>query len=306
MKVTYNWLKEFVDIKITPGQLADKLTMAGLEVKSLEEKGKDYVFEIEITSNRPDWLSVLGVAREIAAITNSAYIVERIAYRRNKEIKLSAIRYPLPAKTLKIEVEDKRDCPLYTARIIKNTQVSPSPDWLSKRLELIGCRSINNVVDITNYILFTFGEPLHAFDLDKLLRVVSLKDFSDQLNISIRRAVKGEKIITIDGVERELDADVLVIAAGANKGPAKAVAIAGIMGGKETEVGPETKNILLEAAVFDPLIIRRSRQKLGLQTDSSYRFERGVDFETVEKSSEYAVKLINEISCGIEKYKILS
>jgi phenylalanyl-tRNA synthetase beta chain len=158
MKFTYNWLKDFVDIKLKPEALAQRLTMAGLEVKGIEEKQGDFVFEAEITSNRPDWLSVIGVAREVAAITGARLKTQKAkAGRKNLKKEKSS---------LKIEIEDKKDCPLYTAKIICGLKVAASPKWLSERLEAIGCRSINNLVDITNYVMFTWGEPLHAFDLD--------------------------------------------------------------------------------------------------------------------------------------------
>ncbi len=308
MKVTYNWLKDFVDIKISPNALADKLTMAGLEVAAIEERDGDFVFEIEITSNRPDWLSVIGLAREIAAITgkklklDTRYSILDARKSQNRESRIED-------RTLKIKIEDRKDCPLYTAKIIRDVRIGPSPDWIRKRLELIGCRGINNVVDITNYILFTWGEPLHAFDLDKLV---------SPLTISVRRAREGEEIITIDGVKRVLDKNILVIATGddaktgkpvnaasggtpplgGGRQTGKPIAIAGIMGGKDTEVTDATKNILLEAAVFNPITIRRTRQTLGVSTDSSYRFERAVAFETVEPASEQAVSLFNTVTGG--------
>ncbi|MCX5695889.1 MAG: phenylalanine--tRNA ligase subunit beta [Candidatus Omnitrophica bacterium] len=271
MKITYNWLKDFVDIKIPAKELAAKLTMAGLEVVALEEKAGDFVLEIEITPNRPDWLSVLGVAREIAAITNTKLKIQ------NPKGKVRSAK-----GNFKIEIEDKKDCPLYSARIIRNVRVAPSPEWLRKRLELIGCRSVNNVVDITNYVLFELGEPLHAFDLDKL----------SQDKIIVRRAKDSEKLLAIDEEERNLKSKVLVIA-----DRNKPVAIAGVMGGKETEVTTSTRNVLLEAAIFDPVVVRRGRQALGLQSEASYRFERGVDLTIVEKASLRAAQLIQEI-CG--------
>jgi len=287
MKITYNWLKDFVDINISPRELADKLTMAGLEVVSLEEKSGDFVFEIEITSNRPDWLSVFGIAREVAAITNLRLRTRKYTFKRKSK----------KSKLFKIEIEDKKDCSLYAARIIKGVKVGPSPEWLRKRLELVGCRSVNNVVDITNYVLFELGEPLHAFDLDKLT----------QDKISVRRGISGEKIITIDGLERTLSKNVLVIA-----DSERSVAIAGVMGGINTEVSFTTKDILLEAAVFSAILVRRGRQELGLQSEASYRFERGVDREIAEKASLRAAELITEIcggseiiftSCGLAKTK---
>lgn len=283
MKVTYNWLKDFVEIKIPARQVADKLTMAGLEVTSLEEKDGDFVFEIEVTSNRPDCLSVIGLAREVAAITGKKLRLSQV--RRHKPQIISKNLQPATCglQPLSIKVENKKDCLLYTAKIIEDVKVKSSPDWLKRRLELVGCRSTNSIVDITNYILFEWGEPLHAFDLDKL---------SDSV-IIVRRAKQNENITTIDDKVRTLNPDILVIA-----DTKKPVAIAGIMGGKDTEVTESTKNILLEAAVFNPILIRRARQKLGMQTDSSYRFERGVDLETVESASKRAAYLIQGITQG--------
>jgi phenylalanyl-tRNA synthetase beta chain len=276
MKVTYNWLKDFVQISLKPRVLADKLTMAGLEVVALQEKQGDFVFEIEITSNRPDWLSVIGIAREVAAITG-----KKLKPPHSQGCKAAR---PQGHKPFAIDIEDKKDCPLYIARVIQGVKVGPSPDWLRKRLELIGSRSVNNIVDITNYVLFETGEPLHAFDLDSLS--------SDKL-IRVRRAAAGEKITTIDGEEKPLDKEVLVIA-----DDNKPVAIAGVMGGKDTEVGERTKNILLEAAVFDPVVIRRARQALKLQSEAAYRFERGIDRQIVEKASLRAAELIAQLAGG--------
>jgi len=274
MKITYNWLKEFVEIKIPAKELADKLTMAGLEVVSFKEMEGDFIFEIEITPNRPDWLSVLGVAREVTAITNSKL--------KNQNLKP---KVKTTKGNFRIEIEDKKDSSLYTARIIKDVKVGASADWLRKRLELVGCRSVNNVVDITNYVLFELGEPMHAFDLDKL----------SGETIIIRRAKAGEKIVTIDEEERNLSSNVLVIA-----DKDKVAAIAGVMGGKTTEVGLATRNILLEAAVFDPVTVRHGRQALGLQSEASYRFERGVDLGMVERASLRAAQLIEEYCDGKE------
>jgi len=280
MKVTYRWLKNFVDIKISPWELADKLTMAGLEVVSLEKTGEDFVLEIEITSNRPDWLSILGIAREVAAITGR---------RLKLGVGCSVLgaqgksKHQAPSTKNLIIIEDKKDCSLYTARIIRNVKVGPSPEWISKRLKLVGCRSVNNIVDITNYCLFELGQPLHAFDLDKL----------SQEEIRVRRATTDEKIITIDGATRLLGPEILVIADTHNP-----IAIAGIMGGKETEVTLKTRNILLESAVFNPVLVRRGKQKLGLQSESAYRFERGVDWEAVSNASWAAQELILKLASG--------
>ncbi|MEI6631056.1 MAG: phenylalanine--tRNA ligase subunit beta [bacterium] len=275
MKVTYNWLKDFVQLKIAPGRLAEKLTMAGLEVVSLKELAGDFIFEIEITSNRPDWLSVIGIAREVAAITAAKLELPKLP-------SLSPVR-AAGLGEFTIEIEDKKDCPLYTAKIIKNVKIAPSPEWLRKRLELVGCRSVNNVVDITNYVLFEYGQPLHTFDLDALR----------PSGIIIRRGKDQERITTIDAEERILDRDILAIA-----DKYAPVAVAGVMGGVTTQVSNNTRNVLLEAAIFDPVLIRRGRQKLGLQSEAAYRFERGLNHKIVEAVSLRATSLILELAGG--------
>lgn len=271
MKVTYNWLKDFVELKVKPEDLAKKLTMSGLEVVSLTSKSGDFVFEIEITSNRPDWLSVVGIAREAAAATGA-----RLKCPQHK----SANRKKR-AQGLTLKVAEPRDCPLYTAKILRGAKVGPSPVWLKQRLELVGCRSINNVVDATNYVLFESGQPLHAFDLDKL----------SSPDIIVRRAHKGEEIVTIDGCARTLGHNILVIS-----DKEKAQAVAGVMGGAGSQVTEGTRNLLLEAAVFDPVLIRLTRQALGVQTESAYRFERGIDACALDMASCRAADLICEIS----------
>jgi phenylalanyl-tRNA synthetase beta chain len=234
----------------------------------------DKVLEVEVTANRPDWLSYIGVAREVAAITG----------RKLKIPPVKNTRAPHGSGPgIKVSVEDRKLCPRYTARVIKNVKVGESPAWLKARLEAMGLRPVNNIVDITNFCLFETGEPMHAFDLDKL---------SGQ-NLTIRCAKKGEKIKSIDGAERPLESSMIVIAD--CKGP---VAIAGIMGGAGTEVNYSTRNILLEAAEFDPVSIRRASRKLALSTDSSYRFERRVDPSNVKYASDRATALICEIAGG--------
>lgn len=276
MKFTYNWLKDYTDIRISPVKLAEKLTMAGLEVVSLQSREGDYIFEVEVTSNRPDWLSIVGIAREVSAITGAS--LKPLKFKQNKVKKDSA--------GIKITIENKKDCLLYSARVISGIKVGPSVGWLRKRLELIGCRSVNNVVDITNYCLFELGEPLHAFDLDKI----------NSNKIFVRRGRRGERLITIDGLTRDINEGSLVIA-----DEEKPLALAGIMGGQESEVSYSTTSILLESAVFNPVVIRRQRQLLGMQSESSYRFERGVDLAGVVKASERAAQLIIELCSGEDK-----
>ncbi|MBN1526547.1 MAG: phenylalanine--tRNA ligase subunit beta [Candidatus Omnitrophica bacterium] len=272
MRVSYNWLKEYVDIRLAPEKLAELLTMSGLTVESLQPLGADHIFEIEVTSNRPDWLSVIGIAREVAAICGSRLKLPAIVPVRSQDAKGGA----------RIIVDDRKLCPRYTGRVIRNVKIGESPHWLKAKLEAMGLRPVNNAVDITNFCLFETGEPMHVFDLDKVAGGT----------IIVRRAKKGEKIFTIDGVERALDDPALVIA-----DREKPIAIAGVMGGADTEVTASTKNILLEAAYFDPVSVRRTSRKLGISTESSYRFERKVDLDSIASSSDRATALIAEL-CG--------
>ena len=308
MRFTYNWLKEYVGINLKPQELAEKLTMAGLEIESLEKIDGDWVFEAEVTTNRPDWLSMLGIAREAAAITGAKIIpLTPSLSPMGRGIKGEGVHnaeHPPADSTkteLSIDIEDKLACPRYTGRIISDVKVGPSPDWLKKRLQSVGLRPINNIVDITNFVLFETGQPLHAFDLDKIDAQMPSRPEA-QTKIIVRRAKDGEEIVTIDGLKRILNKDILVVASGSGKlgnwETGKPLAIAGIMGGKETEVTEATKNILLESAYFNPAIIRRASKSLGLSTDSSYRFERNVDYTAVKTASGRAVELIFKIAAG--------
>jgi len=273
MKLTYNWLKDFVEIKISPQELADKLTMAGLEVVSLEKFEDDWVLEVEVTTNRPDWLSVMGVAREISAITGRKF--------KPLSLKLKPKDFSISKLPLEIKIEDKKGCLRYVGRVIENVKINPSPSWMQKRLMAVGLRPINNIVDITNYCLLETGQPLHAFDYEKIEGRI----------IIVRRAREGETIFTLDGEMRKLDPSMLVIA-----DKEKPIAIAGVMGGKDTEISASTRTILLESAYFDPLTIRKTSQKLALTTESSYRFERKVNLATVLEASLRALDLIKEIA----------
>jgi phenylalanyl-tRNA synthetase beta chain len=278
MKFSYNWLKDFVDCALSPQDLGERLTMSGLEVKDISVQGEDYVFEAEITSNRPDWLSVRGIAREVAALTGKNF-KERAARRHPC---VDSIPLRSGARSCAVHVADTKDCPLYTGRVIKGVTMRPSPDWLRSRLEMLGCRSSNAIVDVTNYIMFEYGTPLHAFDLSSLSGAA----------VAVRRAAPRETIVTLDGTRRQLNAEMLVIADA--KSP---IALAGIMGGKDTEVSDATHAILLEAAVFNPVITRKTRQALGLMSESAYRFERGVDPGIVPAAAQAAAMMIMEI-CG--------
>ncbi len=393
MIITVNWLREYVDFGITPEELADRLTMAGLEVESVEYRGKglenvvvaqilgirphpdaeklslcdvsdgeknysivcgannmkagdkvalakigtnlppgpkfpegmtikkakirgevsegmlcaenelgiggegegimilspsatagsrlideiglnDVIFEINITPNRPDCLSVVGVAREVSAILGTKLNYPDLSVKEGGE----DIR-----ELAKVELLDPEKCPRYSCRVIKNVNIGPSPVWLKSRLESSGVRSINNIVDVTNYVLLELGQPLHAFDYDLL----------EGRKIVVRAAGDGEVIKTLDGVERKLTPEDLLICDG--KRP---VALAGVMGGENTEVSDGTKNILLESAYFDPAAIRKTSRKTGLKSESSYRFERGVDPNGITKALDRAAELMRELSGG--------
>jgi phenylalanyl-tRNA synthetase beta chain len=274
MLISYNWLRELTGTERTPRELAESLTMVGLAVDAVREAGDDYVLELDITSNRPDCLSHFGVAREVAVMDRSPV---RLPEAKIKNVAFRAEDYA------RVEVLDKELCPRYAARVVRGVKVAPSPQWLVKRLEAIGQRAINNVTDITNLVLHEQGQPLHAFDLSKLI----------ERKIIVRPALDREKIITLDGTERELDANMLVIA-----DALRPVAIAGVMGGAETAVYDETQDVLIESAYFEPSQVRRTARALGLHTEASYHFERGADPEAVLRAQARAVALICEIAGG--------
>ncbi len=387
MRVSYNWLKEYLFFDLTPFQLAERLTMAGLEVESVEEIGKqwenvkvaevlseqrhpefdrlsvcqvelkgerlsvvcgapnveqgqkvavvpvgarlpdgtvikrrkfrgiesqgmicseaelglgedeagimvlpsdtpvgkslaevlgltDFLLDLEITPNRPDWMSVIGVAREIGAITGSR--LNRVEYK----LKENSSRIE---EFVSVEIKDTRACPRYSARVVADVKVVPSPLWLGRRLENAGVRPINNIVDVTNYVLLELGHPLHAFDLDRV----------KGHQIVVRRAGEDESLITLDSISRRLGAEILVIA-----DRERPIALAGIMGGSNTEVSETTANVLLESAYFNPKVVRKGAKNLGISSEASQHFERGADYNATVKALDRAAGLIAEIGGG--------
>jgi len=268
MKVVYNWLKEFVDLTAPPPVLRERLSLAGVAIDSIEESVAGPVLDAEITANRPDCLGHAGIAREIAAIFRLPVKAVEPKLQESAEKAADATR---------VEIEAPELCGRYTARVLRGVRVQPSPDWLRQRLEAIGEKSINNVVDVTNYVMFELGQPLHAFDLDHL----------SERRIVVRRAHAGEKMRTLDGVERTLAKEMCVIA-----DSSRAVAIAGVMGGADSEIRLGSRSILIESACFDPISIRRTSKALGLRTEASYRFERGADPEIAELASRRAAEFI--------------
>ncbi|MGH9513688.1 MAG: phenylalanine--tRNA ligase subunit beta [Terriglobales bacterium] len=252
MKISPEWLRAFVDLKVNTAQLADDLTLAGIAVESTSGEGDTAVFEMEIGTNRPDAMNHYGVARECSAIYN---------------LPLRVIEPNLPQSEgetrFEIEIKDAGGCARYTARIICGVKIERSPELIAKRLQSVDQRPINNAADASNYTLWEMGHPTHAFDLDLL----------EGGKIIVRRASQGETLKTLDSVDRKLFVDDLIIA-----DAKKPVALAGVMGGFDTMITAKTKNILIESAWFDPVAIRKSSRRHGLHTDASHRFERGADY----------------------------
>lgn len=271
MKASYNWLKEFVDFNLPHRELAHALTMAGFEVEAIEEVEDDIIFDIGVTPNRPDCLSIIGIAREISAI------LDLPLKDVNAEIRKQEGEGPL------IEIKDPDLCLRYSSRTIIGVKPGPSPEWLVKRLEAHDIRSTSNIVDITNYVLLETGQPLHAFDLDKLAGN----------KIVVKQAGNKNEFHTLDNEKRTLNKDTLLI-----WDAEKPVAIAGVMGGLNSEVSQSTRNILLESAFFNPVSVRRTSKFLNLKTESSYRFERGVDMIGVKSALDRAASLIADIAGG--------
>ena len=274
MKILYNWLKEFVDLTATPEDLRSRLSLSGTAIEALERTAAGPLLDAEITSNRADCLGHYGIAREAAALYRLPLKAIDPRPRESADRASAATR---------VEIESPELCGRYTARVLRGVKTGPSPDWLRQRLEALGQTSINTVVDATNYVMLELGHPLHAFDLDLL----------GEKRIVARRAHQDEKIRTLDGIERALAPEMCVIA-----DAARAVAIAGVMGGAETEIRGATRNILLEAACFDPVSIRRTAKLLGLRTEASMRFERGADLEMAETASRRCAQLIQQLGGG--------
>jgi phenylalanyl-tRNA synthetase beta chain len=274
MKILYDWLKEFADVTLPPAELRSRLSLAGIAVEGLEETPAGPLLDADLTINRPDCLGHYGMAREAAALERGQLRDVGVHLLEAAERAESATR---------VSIECPELCGRYTARVLRGVKVGPSPDRLRRRLEALGQASINNVVDATNYVMLELGQPMHAFDLDRLA----------ERRIVVRRARAGEKMRTLDGVERALSPGMCLIA-----DASRAVAIGGVMGGAESEINSATRNVLLESAWFDPISIRRTSKVLGLRTEASLRFERGADPEMAELASRSCAALIREIAGG--------
>jgi phenylalanyl-tRNA synthetase beta chain len=282
MKVSVNWLRDYVDIDLSAEKVAEILMNLGLPCEGIEhlpaaplcDGADDAVIDVEVTSNRGDCLSHIGIARELAAATG-------------KELRLPAVRLEeadRPASDfVQVEIREPQACGRYTARIIEGVKVGPSPDWVRRRLEAVGLRSVNNVVDATNYAMMETGQPPHAFDYATL----------EGVKIIVRKAQPGEQLVSIDGTQCTLTPEMLVIA-DANR----PVALAGVMGGLKTEVADATTTILLEDAHFAPVSIRTTSRRLSLPSEASYRFERIVDIERIDWASQRTAQLIVQFAGG--------
>jgi len=271
MKISLDWLEDYVDISLPLPRLIEKLNMIGLMVEGWEEKGQDIILEIETYANRPDTLGHIGIARELATGLGLTL--------KEKKYSLAEIDHKT-SDLIDVQIWHEDLCPRYCGTVVKDIQVRPSPEWLRKRIEVMGLKPINNVVDITNYVLFATAHPIHAFDLDKI----------SGRKIIVRRARKREFFKSLEGVELHLSQEMLVIA-----DEKKPVALAGIIGGEESAVSEKTRDVFIESAYFDPVSVRKTSKEKGLQTDASYRFERGADIAFAPHAAQLAASLLSQL-----------
>src|ERR1700724_1640751 len=277
MKIVYNWLKDFVDVAATPDELASRLALSGTNIGGIEKGPHGAVIDAEVSSNRPDCLGHYRIAREVSAVYKLP--LKPVSPKPQESATAKA------SDAVRVEIQSPELCGRFTARVIRGAKIQPSPQWLKDRLEASGVASINNVVDATNYVMLELGHPLHAFDYDKV------RDH----RIVVRKAKPGEKMRTLDGIERTVDPGICMIADGDG---ARAVGIGGIMGGAETEISFSTRNVLIECAWFDPIAIRRASRLLKLYTEASTRFGRGADPEMAELASRRCAELILQLAGG--------
>ncbi|HMC23792.1 MAG TPA: phenylalanine--tRNA ligase subunit beta, partial [Thermoanaerobaculia bacterium] len=276
MKFSRQWLNEYVDLGgLSDEQLGQRLTDIGHAIEARDKHGNDTIFDLEVTTNRVDAMSHRGMARELSAALGRPLMMPSPPGRGWREA-------PGEGRT-HIRIEARDMCHRYTALVIRGITIKPSPPRIAQRLESVGLRPINNVVDITNYAMLALGHPLHAFDLDKLA----------EATIIVRAGKSGETIKSLDGETRKIDPDTVVIA-----DTKRAVALGGIIGGFDTEITNSTRNVLLECAWFNPSTIRRTARRLGIKTDASYRFERRVDPNDTVEAAQLAAQLIVESSGG--------
>jgi phenylalanyl-tRNA synthetase beta chain len=286
MKISPQWLRDFVDLDVNYHQLADDLTLAGIAVESVNGEGDETIFEMDITTNRPDAMNHYGVARECSAIYDlplraiEPQLPQPSAVKAGSSTDLGGTTEVVP---FPIEIQDQEGCARFTARIVRNVTIKPSPENIVRRLGLLDQRPINNAVDATNYTLWEMGKPTHVFDLDLL----------EGGKIVVRRARDGETLKTLDGIERKLTSEDLVVA-----DARKPVGLAGTMGGFDTMITEKTRNILIESAWWDPVTVRKMSRRHGLHTDASHRFERGADYESTVLSCDRVAELILQSGGG--------
>ncbi len=274
MLVSWEWLSQYVDLDMSPDELASRLSLSGLNHESTTMVGGDPIIDLEVTSNRGDCLGHIGVAREVAVLYGKKLKLPEIVLT---EASTKA------SERIRLANEYIEGCPRYTARVIRGVKVGPSPDWLVRRLAAIGIKSVNNVVDITNFVMFECGQPLHAFDLAKI------RDGQ----VVVRRANPKESFVAIDHKTYTLEASAIVIA-----DSQRAIALGGVMGGENSEVSGASVDLLIESADFKPLLVRHTARSLRLQSPASYRFERRVDPAGIEWANRRCCQLIMEVAGG--------
>jgi phenylalanyl-tRNA synthetase beta chain len=273
MRLPVSWLREFVDVPEEPRRIGDDLTMAGFELGGIEGEGNDAVLDLDITTNRVDAMNVYGLAREVSVIYSRPLRPLDVSFEEAG---------PPAAEAVEVRIEAPDLCPRFSARVL-DVRLGPSPAWMRDRLETVGVRPINNVVDLTNYVMLEMGHPSHAFDLARI----------PSARLHVRWAREGERLETLDGVGRTLTARTGVVA-----GPDEPLALAGIMGGASSEVSEETRTIALEAAYWEPLAIRRAARALGMHTEASHRFERGADPEGPPLATARLAHLLQKLGVG--------
>jgi phenylalanyl-tRNA synthetase beta chain len=271
MKISLDWIREYVAVDLPRPELVDRLTMIGLVPDSVEEKDGDLVLDLETYANRPDTLGHLGVAREIAAMLGQPLLEKSWPVTELPEATTDATDVQIVHEAL---------CHRYCGLVVRNVAVGPSPDWLRRRLEGIGLRPINNVVDVSNYVLFATAQPIHTFDFGRI----------GGGRIVVRKAKRGETLVDLDGQTLELGADMLVIA-----DESRPVALAGVIGGQASGITASTRDVFIESAVFDPVSIRKTSKTLGLSTDASYRFERGADVGFAPQAALMVASLLTQM-----------
>ncbi len=275
MGVSLNWLKQYVDIEEKPEVIAHRLSMAGILVEGLEKVGSDLIMDLDLTPNRGDCLGLINLAREVSALTGKPVKIPEVKLYENAE---------RIEDYIEVEIEDPDLCPRYAARVVKNCVIKPSPQWMQEALSNSGIRPINNIVDVTNYVMLETNQPLHAFDYRLL---------GENPRIVVRRAKEGEPFTTLDEVDRILDSNMLVITDGN-----RPVALAGVMGGMNTEINDDTCDVLLESANFLGTNIRKTAQKLAMRSESSMRFEKGLDINGVIYAVNRAAQLLQDLADG--------